>query len=381
MFKIIPILLFILLFLVIRGIKIVPQQTCFVIERLGKYMTTWDAGLHILWPIDKIAKKVSLKEQVADFDPQDVITKDNVTMEIDMVLYYKIFDPCLYAYGVAMPINALDNLSATTVRNTIGNLELDQTLTSRDKVNSEMKKILDEATDAWGIKITRCEVKNIVPPQEIRTAMEKQMKAEREKRRSILEAEAHKESTVLRAQGDKDAAVIQAQAEKEVKIARAQAEAESIRLIYEAEARGLQMLKEADMDDKVITVKKLEALKALGDGQATKIIVPTDLSTCASDLTFKSEMLGLGESIDKSPKETQQTKVEDACCDTPTVSKTTKDLVKAKKESKSKVSVDELKGEPVSSKETVKAQEVASSKITSKAKNPYGNLLKNMNKN
>lgn len=381
MFKIIPILLFILLFLVIRGIKIVPQQTCFVIERLGKYMTTWDAGLHILWPIDKIAKKVSLKEQVADFDPQDVITKDNVTMKIDTVVYYKVFDPCLYAYGVQRPIAALENLTATTLRNIIGDLELDQTLTSRDRVNSEMKKTIDEATDAWGLRINRCEVKNIVPPQEIRVAMEKQMKAEREKRQSILEAEAHKESTVLRAQGDKDAAVIQAQAEKEVKVARAQAEAESIRLVYEAEARGLQMLKEADMDDKVITVKKLEALKALGDGRATKIIVPTDLSTCASDLTFKSEMLGLGESIDKSPKETQQTKVEDACCDTPTVSKTTKDLVKAKKESKSKVSVDELKGEPVSSKETIKAQEVALSKITSKAKNPYGNLLKNMSKN
>lgn len=292
-----------------------PQETCFVVERLGKYFTTWDAGIHILWPIDKIAKKVSLKEQVADFMPQDVITKDNVTMQIDTVVYYKVFDPCLYTYGVQMPLSAMENLTATTLRNIVGDLELDETLTSRDRVNSEMKKTIDEATDPWGLRIRRCEVKNIVPPQEIRTAMEKQMKAEREKRQTILEAEAHKQSAVLRAQGDKEAMVIQAQAEKEAKIAKAQAEAEAIRLVYEAEANGLQMLKEANMDEKVLTMKKLEALKALGDGRATKIILPTELADSASKLNYTSEMLGLGDPIDKSPKPEQKQKNSDACCD------------------------------------------------------------------
>lgn len=320
-------LLIVVIILLIRGIKVVPQETCFVVERLGKYFTTWDAGIHILWPIDKIAKKVSLKEQVADFLPQDVITKDNVTMQIDTVVYYKIFDPCLYTYGVQMPLSAMENLTATTLRNIVGDLELDETLTSRDRVNSEMKKVIDEATDPWGLRIRRCEVKNIVPPQEIRTAMEKQMKAEREKRQTILEAEAHKQSAVLRAQGDKEAMVIHAQAEKEAKITKAQAEAESIRLVYEAEANGLQMLKEANMDEKVLTMKKLEALKALGDGRATKIILPTELADSASKLNYTAEMLGLGESIDKAPKADQKTKIPDDCCDDVDRSKETKEFV------------------------------------------------------
>ena len=321
-------ILFVILVLVLRGIKIVPQETCFVIERLGKYFTTWDAGMHILWPIDKVAKKVSLKEQVADFEPQDVITKDNVTMTIDTVVYYKVFDPCLYTYGVQYPTAALENLTATTLRNIVGSMELDETLTSRDRVNSEMKNTIDEATDPWGLKIRRCEVKNIVPPKEIRTAMEKQMKAEREKRQTILEAEAHKESVALRAQGDKEATVIRAQAEKEAKIAKAEAEAESIQLVYEAEARGLKALRDAQMDGNVLALKKLDALKALGDGRATKIIVPTDLTEAASNLTFTSEMLGFGEKIDKSPKEKEIEINTDTCCDEPQRSDETKKMAK-----------------------------------------------------
>lgn len=319
MLRLLSFLFIIALVLVIRGVKIVPQETCFVIERLGKYYTSWDAGLHILLPIDKVAKKVSLKEQVADFLPQDVITKDNVTMQIDTVVYYKVFDPCLYTYGVQRPIAALENLTATTLRNIVGDLELDETLTSRDRVNSEMKQVIDEATDAWGLRIRRCEVKNIVPPQEIRTAMEKQMKAEREKRQTILEAEAHKQAAVLRAQGDREATVIHAEAEKEAKIAKAQAEAEAIRLVYEAEANGLKILKEANMDENVLTVKKLEALKALGDGRATKIILPTELTESASKLNYTAEMLNLGEPIDKNPKTIKAPVKKDVCCDEPEV--------------------------------------------------------------
>lgn len=328
MFEFIVILLILVIGIVLRGIKIVPQETCYVIERLGKYSTTWDAGLHILWPIDRVARRVSLKEQVADFEPQDVITKDNVTMKIDTVLYFKVFNPCAFTYGVQRPIEALENLTATTLRNIIGSLELDQTLTSRDAVNAQMKKVVDEATDDWGIRIRRCEVKNIVPPTEIRTAMEKQMKAEREKRQTILEAEAHKESSVLRAKGDKEALVIRANADKEARIVKAQAEAEAIRLVYEAEAKGIQMLKETNMDANIVTLKKLEALKAMGDGRATKIIVPTELASAATDLTCKSELLGFGEGIDKSPKPEPMKRNPDECCEKPNRTSETKKLIK-----------------------------------------------------
>ena len=296
-------------------VRIVPEASCFVIEFLGSYKTTWESGLHVRIPFfDRIVKRVSLKEQVADFPPQPVITKDNVTMQIDTVVYYRIFDPKLFVYGVENPVMALANLTATTLRNIIGELELDETLTSRDNINCKMQTVLDEATDSWGIKVNRVELKNIIPPAEIQNAMELQMKAEREKRQTLLEAEAHKESVRLRALGEKEAAILKAEAEKEAAIAVAKGKAESIRLVYEAEATGLRMLKDAGMDERVIAIKKLEALKALGDGRATKIIVPTELASSASDLQFKSEMLGLGEPVDKTEKKVEPVVVNDPCC-------------------------------------------------------------------
>lgn len=311
-------ILAVLVILFLSCIKIVPEAKCFVIEFLGKYKTTWQSGLHIIIPVfDRIVKRVSLKEQVADFEPQPVITKDNVTMHIDTVVYYRIFDPKLYVYGVENPVMALANLTATTLRNIIGELELDETLTSRDKINCKMQAVLDEATDSWGIKVNRVELKNIIPPEEIQNAMELQMKAEREKRQTLLEAEAHKESVRLRALGEKEAAILKAEAEKEAAIAVAKGKAESIRLVYEAEATGLKMLKDAGMDERVIAIKKLEALKALGDGRATKIIVPTELASTASKLDFAAEMLGTGaaEPIDKSEKVVLKKEVKDPCCD------------------------------------------------------------------
>ena len=332
MFKFIFLFL-ILIALIVSCVKIVPQGRCYVVEFLGKYKETWQAGIHLLPPfVSRVAKKVSLKEQVADFPPQSVITKDNVTMEIDTVVYYKVFDAALFTYGVEQPVMALENLTATTLRNIIGDLELDQTLTSRDKVNSEMKIIIDEATDAWGIRVNRVELKNIIPPREIRDAMEKQMKAEREKRQTILEAQAHKESSVTRAQGDKEALIIRAEADKEAKITKAAGEAEAIRLVYEAEAKGIQLLKEAQMDANVLSLKKLDALKALGDGRATKIIVPTDLTSTASNLTYVAEMLGTpaAEPVNKEPKEVELVIEEDDCCDKEEVSVVTKEFVEEK---------------------------------------------------
>ncbi|MFR0822846.1 MAG: SPFH domain-containing protein [Clostridia bacterium] len=304
--------------LIVGCVKIVPQATCFVIEFLGSYQATWQNGLHFKVPfLQRIAKKVSLKEQVADFPPQPVITKDNVTMKIDTVVYYKIFDAKLFTYGVESPIMALENLTATTLRNLIGDLELDQTLTSRDIINNKMRDIIDAATDPWGIKVNRIELKNIIPPQEIQQAMEKQMKAEREKRQTLLEAEAHRESVVARAEGDKQAKILAAEAERDSQIALAQGKAESIRLVYEAEAKGLETLKNAKVDESVVTLKKLEALKAVGDGRATKIFMPTELSSLATTLGTAAEMLGTNAAmpIDKSPKETIEPPVEDFCCE------------------------------------------------------------------
>ena len=311
-------LIVIVLAIIISMVRIVPQGHAYVIEFLGSYHTTWGNGPHILIPVFmRVSRKVSLKEQVADFPPQPVITKDNVTMQIDTVVYYRIFDPKLFTYGVENAVMALANLTATTLRNIIGELELDQTLTSRDVINGKMQGILDEATDAWGIKVNRVELKNIIPPAEIQNAMEKQMKAEREKRQTLLEADAHKASSITRAEGDKQAAILAAEADRDAAIARATGEAESIRLVYEAEAKGIQMLKEAGMDENVLALKKLDALKALGDGRATKIVVPTDLAAAASDLTFKTEMLGFGGStaVDNSPKPQAGFVKTDDCCD------------------------------------------------------------------
>ncbi len=279
----------ILIIAVIAGIKIVPQAQTYVIERLGAYNKTWETGIHFLWPlVDKVSKKVSMKEQVADFDPQPVITKDNVTMQIDTVVFFQITDPKLYAYGVENPIRAIENLTATTLRNIIGEMELDHTLTSRDTINAKIRSILDEATDPWGIKINRVELKNIKPPHEIQDAMEKQMKAERERREAILRAEGEKASNILVAQGlkeskvleaeaEKQAAILHAEAEKEARIKKAEAEAEAILKINQAQAESIRLINEAKPEEAFLTLKKLEAFEKVSDGQATKIIVPSDL--------------------------------------------------------------------------------------------------------
>lgn len=314
--------------ILIANIKVVAQSNVYVVERLGKYLTSWDAGLHVKVPfIDTISKKVSIKEQVGDFPPQPVITKDNVTIQIDTVVYYTVFDPKLYVYGVNNPIQALGMLTATTLRNIIGELDLDGTLTSRDVINSKMCQILDQATDAWGIKVNRVELKNIMPPRDIQEAMEKQMRAEREKRQTLLEAEAHKESSVLRAEGDKASAILHAEAERDAAIARATGEAESIRLKYNAEAEGLERLASVELNDGLLTLRKLEALKALGDGRATKLVVPTELASVTTQLSTVGELLNITKDIDKSPKEVVVPKQKDDCCDKPESSKVTKEFV------------------------------------------------------
>ena len=280
-----------IMILIITNIRIVSQSNAFVIERLGGYQGTWNVGIHVKMPfIDRIAKKVSLKEKVFDFPPQPVITRDNVTMMIDTVVYFQITDPKLYTYGVEKPINALENLSATTLRNIIGELELDESLTSRDVINTKMRSILDEATDPWGIKVNRVEVKNIEPPQAIRDAMEKQMKAERERREQILIAEGHKQSAILEAEGQKQALILQAEAQKESAIQKAKGEAEAIREVQQAKAEGLKMLKDAGMDSAVLKLRSLEAFEKAADGQATKIIVPSDLQNLAGVVTSVAEI-------------------------------------------------------------------------------------------
>ncbi len=317
-FRILLIVLFVLvLYVIISCVRIVPQAYAYVVEFLGSYRTTWEHGLHLKVPfVERIANKVSLKEQVCDFAPSSVITKDNVTMKIDSVVYFKIFDPRLYTYGVDRPLSAMENLNATTLRNIIGGMELDQTLTSRDIINAQMLKILDEATDAWGIKVTRVELKNIIPPAEIQGAMEKQMKAEREKRQTILEATAHKESVVARAEGDKQAKILAAQAERDAQIALAEGRAKSIALVYQAEAEGLKALKDAKIDDAVLKLKGLEALKNVSDGRATKIYMPTDLTGVISSLGLAAESLGIGDAtpVDKSAKPQPKAAI-DECCD------------------------------------------------------------------
>ena len=299
------ILIVLLIILVLINVRIVPQEHAYIIERLGKFKSVWYAGLHVKIPfIDQIVNKISLKEQVFDFPPQPVITKDNVSVKVDSVVFSKVFDPQKYTYGVENPIAGLQNLSATTLRSIIGGMELDTTLSSRESINSQMEAILDEATDPWGIKVNRVELKNIDPPKEIEEVMTKQMRAERERRQTVLEAQAHQESVVSRAEGDKKAKVLAAEAEKEAKIALAQGEAESIRLVYEAQADGLEKLKEARIDEGVLRLKGLEALRDVADGRATKIYMPSDIASAVTSLGVIGESLGIGdaEQIDRSEK-------------------------------------------------------------------------------
>ena len=295
------VLLLIVLILLLSCVKIVPQATAMVVERLGGYRATWSVGLHVKAPfIDRVAKKVILKEQVVDFAPQPVITKDNVTMRIDTVVFFQITDPKLFAYGVENPIMALENLTATTLRNIIGDLELDQTLTSRETINTKMRASLDIATDPWGIKVNRVELKNIIPPAAIQDAMEKQMKAERERREAILRAEGEKKSTVLVAEGKKESAILDAEAEKTAAILRAEAQkekmireaegqAEAILKVQKANADGLRFLKDAGADETVLALKSFEALTKVADGKATKIIIPSELQNVAGTLTALAE--------------------------------------------------------------------------------------------
>lgn len=285
-------ILVIVVIFIIPNIKVVPQARSYVIERLGSYLTTWNNGLHFKIPfVDRVSNKVSLKEIVKDFAPQPVITKDNVTMQIDTVVYFQITDPKLYTYGIEDPINAIENLTATTLRNIIGELELDQTSTSRDIINSKMRSILDEATDPWGIKVNRVEVKNILPPRDIQEAMEKQMRAERERREKILQAEGEKKSSILIAEGEKESAILKAEAHKEAQIKMAEGEAEALLKMKQAEADGIRLLKEAKADSSVLTLKSYEALEKLADGSSTKIIIPSDMSGIASFGTVINEMI------------------------------------------------------------------------------------------
>ena len=295
--NILTIIIIVVVLLLIAGlfaylVRIVPQATSYVVERLGAYHSTWNTGIHVLIPfVDRIANKVTLKEIVKDFAPQPVITKDNVTMQIDTVVYFQITDPKLYTYGVVGPITAIENLTATTLRNIIGELELDETLTSRDIINTKMRAILDEATDPWGIKVNRVEVKNIIPPRDIQEAMEKQMRAERERREKILQAEGEKKSAILTAEGEKDAMILRVNATKESMIAEAEGKAKAMERIYEAQARGIEMIKDANPTKEYLSLKSLETYEKMADGKATKIVVPSELQNMASLLTSAKEIL------------------------------------------------------------------------------------------
>ena len=287
------ILIVLVLILIVSNIHVVQQSKAYVVERLGAFHAVWGVGLHLKLPfIERVVKKVSLKEQVADFDPQPVITKDNVTMQIDTVIYFQITDPKLYTYGVEYPMSAIENLTATTLRNIIGELELDQSLTSRDTINAKMRAILDEATDPWGIKVNRVELKNILPPREIQNAMEKQMKAERERRESILQAEGEKASKVLIAEGEKQSVLLQADAAKQARILQAEGEATAILKVQQAMADSLKLLNEAAPNDQVIKLKALEALEKVADGKATKLIIPSEIRGLAGLAASAKTILG-----------------------------------------------------------------------------------------
>ena len=288
---IIPIIILLVIIFLVTNIRIVQQAKAVVVERLGAYKATWGVGLHFKIPfIERIAKTVSLKEQVVDFPPQPVITKDNVTMQIDTVIYFQITDPKMYTYGVEHPLTAIENLTATTLRNIIGDLELDQTLTSRDIINGKMRAILDEATDPWGIKVNRVELKNIIPPREIQDAMEKQMKAERERREAILKAEGEKKSAILLAEGEKESAILRADAQKQAHILEAEGEASAILQVQQATAEGIRLLNEAGASEAVIQLKALEAFAAAADGKATKIIIPSEIQSLAGLATSLTEI-------------------------------------------------------------------------------------------
>ena len=289
---ILGILVIIIVALLVSNIRVVPQARAYVIERLGAYKCTWPVGLHFKIPlIDKVARKVSLKEKVIDFPPQPVITKDNVTMEIDTVIYFQITDPKLYAYGVESPMDAIENLTATTLRNIIGELELDESLTSREHINGKIRLVLDEATDPWGIKINRVEVKNITPPRDIQTAMEKQMRAERERREAILIAEGEKKSAILIAEGQKEAAILEAEATKQKAIKEAEGQSAAILMINQATADGIKLIKDAGADESVIKLKSLEAFQTVANGQATKIIIPSEIQGLAGLATSVKEII------------------------------------------------------------------------------------------
>lgn len=309
------IILAIVILILFFCLKVVPQATEYVIERLGKYQKTWSAGLHFLIPIiDRVSKKVTLKEQVLDSPPQPVITKDNVTMQIDTVVYFKVFDAKLFTYGAVNPISALSNLTATTLRNIVGELELDDTLTSRDTINGKMTEILDSATDQWGIKVNRVELKNIIPPSEIQNAMEKQMKAERDRRETLLEAQGHKAAVITRAEGDKQAMILAAEGERDARIARAEGEAKAVLLARQAEADGIAALKAAGADAAVLELKKYDALVAMADGKASKIIVPTDTVEMVNKNVIFSETSGVGDVTSPAKEEPKKAK-KDVCCD------------------------------------------------------------------
>ena len=294
------ILAILLIIIIATTIRIVPQSKAYVVERIGAYNRTCNVGLHILIPfLDRVVNKVSLKEHVVDFAPQPVITKDNVTMQIDTVVYYQITDPKLFTYGVDRPINAIENLTATTLRNIIGDLELDETLTSRDIINSRMRSILDEATDPWGIKVHRVEVKNIIPPRDIQEAMEKQMRAERERREAILQGK--KTASILNAEGDKEAMILRATADKEAKIAIAEGEAEALRLVYEAQAKGIRYINDAKPEQAYVTLQGFKALEELAKGKATKIIVPSEIQGLAGLVSSIKELV-----VDEKPEDDEK---------------------------------------------------------------------------
>lgn len=299
----IAVLIVIVLVVIVRNLYVVQQSKAYVIERLGAFHSVWGVGFHLKMPFfERVVKKVSLKEQVADFDPQPVITKDNVTMQIDTVIYFQITDPKLYTYGVEYPMNAIENLTATTLRNIIGDMELDQSLTSRDTINAKMRTILDEATDPWGIKVNRVELKNILPPKEIQNAMEKQMKAERERRESILQAEGQKASQILVAEGEKQSTILRADAAKQAAIMKAEGEAEAIRQVQTALADSIRLLNEAAPNDQVVKLKALEAFAKAADGKATKIIIPSEIQGLAGLAASAQALLEKEQTVVEAPK-------------------------------------------------------------------------------
>lgn len=314
-FILVLMLILLIVLLLVFNIIIVPQAHEYIIEFLGKYEKTWGAGLHIKIPLlERVASKVSLKEQVLDFEPQHVITKDNVGISVDSVVFCKVFNSKDFTYGVENALTGLENLSATTLRSILGEMDLDNALSGRDQINARMEKVLDESTDPWGLKVTRVELKNIDPPREIAEAMSKQMKAEREKRQTVLEAQAHQESVITRAEGDKKAKVLAAEAECEAQSKIAEGKAEAIKKVYDAEAAGIRMLREAGIDESVLRLKSIEALKDVADGNATKIFMPADISNIVSTAGIVGETLGIGKGAAEKPK-AEEPAPEDPCCD------------------------------------------------------------------